>query len=60
MHQSTAFRELALCVLAIFLKKDLTNHKSILHVALGSLPALEFNKLQSAQYLSHNNNFYNQ
>ena len=43
-----------------FFKKDLTNHKVILHVALGRLPALEFNKFESAQYLSQNNNFYNQ
>ena len=29
------------------------------HVALGKLPPIEFNKLQSEQYLSQNNNFYN-
>ena len=41
-------------------KKDLTNHKLMLHVALGRLPTLKFNELQSEQYLSENNSFYNQ
>ena len=31
----------------------------MLHVALGRIPALEFNELQSEQYLSQNNSFYN-
>ena len=55
---------LFLCVLADFstysFKKNLTNHKVMLYVALGWLPTQELNKLQSEQYLSQNNSFYNQ
>ena len=32
----------------------------MLYVALGWLPTQELNKLQSEQYLSQNNSFYNQ
>ena len=40
-----------ICVISDFsiysFKKDLANHKAMFHVALGRLPTLEFNELQS-------------
>ena len=52
-----------MCTCGFFIysiKKDLTNHKVILHVPFGGLPTLEFNELQGEQCLTQNNSFINQ
>ena len=41
-------------------KKNLINHKVMLHVVLGRFSTLEFNELKSEQYLSQNHSFQNQ